>query len=476
MLIKDLIVLSHLDSILNNPKSRYRLFWILAVVAIISLYLTLNLPYLGEEGQYTFPTLEMWYHHYYWAPIATGTIYPRPPLFNWLTLPLAHLLGGEHILIAARFITATATAGTGILLWWFTERIFHDKTFAILTILVYLSGDLLFRRGWITYADPTFAFFIFGAIAFLWVAVTEERIAFLMPAVFFIICAFLTKALTAYLFYGLTALVLMYRSKKQWFLLKPSSLILHAIALAIPLIWLKLAPGETSGHMALDISRRITALNWTYPIKLIKQPLVHLLRLAPMSLLGIYYAWQTRKQPATKNSFLIQTIIWVVLLNYVVYWLPPQWSGFRYLLPIVPLIAIIFAYYIWNAGDAALRLSTWVIIFFLAVKLISCQWGLPWFERMSYAYPAIAKDIMATSNNYPLYAVDSTSSGLSVIATIDAIRWPKAPILWPPEQWNNGFIISESNNPVIGKRVKCYDATPRDHIYLLCRGAACKNN
>lgn len=465
-------MLKWLSTCLEDQAARRRLFWILALLALFSLYLTLNLPYLGEEGQYTFPTLEMWYRHTYWAPITLGGAFQRPPMFNWLTLPIAHLLGGQHILIAARLVTASATLGTACLLGWFVRQCFEDNSFAPFVMLCYLSGDLLFRRGWITYADPTFALFTFASMMCLWIGSRKQNLLWLLPAILCLTAAFLTKALTAYVFYGITGLVLMRHPHNRRFLLQPASWLLHAIALCLPFVWFALTPHLGQTNMWVDLLRPLKSISWHYPLKLIEQPLTHLLRLAPISFLGIYYAWQTRH--LKHHSVFYRDVLWVVLLNYAVYWITPKWADMRYLLPILPFVAILIAYPIFQAKEKAIFVATLVILFFLIVKYVSSEWGLPWFERMSRAYPAIARDILNRTQGQPLYTNDTFSSGLSIIGEIDAIRWPNAPLTYPPDgRWPSGFVIRSRPNASNEKVVQVYHPTSRDSIYLLCRGSAC---
>ena len=71
-------------------------------------------------------------------------------------------------------------------------------------------------RGWLAYADPLFAFFTFGAMACLWVATSERRVGLLALAALALVCAFLAKVLTAYVFYGVFGLVLLWRHRSHW--------------------------------------------------------------------------------------------------------------------------------------------------------------------------------------------------------------------------------------------------------------------
>lgn len=55
-------------------------------LAIVSFFLSLSFPYIGEEATYTISSYEMWYQHHYFYATTYGLPYWRPPLFNWLII------------------------------------------------------------------------------------------------------------------------------------------------------------------------------------------------------------------------------------------------------------------------------------------------------------------------------------------------------------------------------------------------------
>ena len=83
---------------------------------------------------------------------------------------------------------------------------------------------MLLYRGWLAYADPLFSLLTFGAISALWVAVEERRRNLLFLAALGLIGSFLTKAVTGYVFYGVFALVLLWRHRNRGFLFSPWSI------------------------------------------------------------------------------------------------------------------------------------------------------------------------------------------------------------------------------------------------------------
>src|SRR5689334_11464268 len=99
----------HNQELDNRQSATYGLWFI---VALLSLLTTLPLPYVGEESVYTLTSLEMAFNHEWLVPTLYGANYARPPLFNWLIIPLAQFLGWTHVLIASRLVTLGATLCT----------------------------------------------------------------------------------------------------------------------------------------------------------------------------------------------------------------------------------------------------------------------------------------------------------------------------------------------------------------------------
>ena len=104
-----------------------RRLWLLYALAAASFVTTLGLPYIGEEGVYTITSLEMSLNRDYLVSTLYGGAYGRPPLYNWLIIPVAHVFGWDHVLVAARLVTAVATVLTGLVLSWMTTRLTGDR-------------------------------------------------------------------------------------------------------------------------------------------------------------------------------------------------------------------------------------------------------------------------------------------------------------------------------------------------------------
>ena len=108
---------------------------------------------------------------------------------------------------------------------------------ALIGSLVFFLLEILYagahpgRMQWILF------FFVFGAIACLWVATTRQSIALAWTAAAAVSCAALTKGQTAYVFYALAALVLLRRHAMRRFLLRPGVLAPQLVAAALYFVW-----------------------------------------------------------------------------------------------------------------------------------------------------------------------------------------------------------------------------------------------
>ncbi len=77
---------------MNSTKSQITYQKWLFILAILSFFDSI-LTYIGEEGVYTISSYEMWYHQHYLYPTTYGLAYWRPPLYKWLIICFANLLG-----------------------------------------------------------------------------------------------------------------------------------------------------------------------------------------------------------------------------------------------------------------------------------------------------------------------------------------------------------------------------------------------
>ncbi|MBS0351348.1 MAG: hypothetical protein JSR33_09215 [Proteobacteria bacterium] len=454
---------------LNNSYWR-PILTVIAFFAIVSLYFTIFLPYMTEEGRYSLASLEMYFTHYFWQPTNYGHFYGRPPFYNWVSLPLMYWLGPQQVLVAGRIVAASASALMGLVLWFFAFRLYKNALFALFTVALFFSGDMLFRRSWVAAPDTLFALCTFTGIAAMWLSVKENRAIYWLLVPFTLFAAMLSKALTAYVFYFTALLVIWIASEHKSNLFKPASILAHIAILILPLLWFMLLPNSRWHDMLGDISSR--AVNHSFSLlryleKLLFSTFDVILRLAPVDLLA-FYCWY--RYPSDHKP--IKELTWICILSFLPYWLSTAYLAPRYLLPILPFAAIIFGYYIWNAGIKMIRITIIVLAIELLCKTIGSFVGLPWFESVYYNQQTVAQDILKRTQGQSLYTVDlGNGFGIAISSYIDALIWPQHPLLAAPDSSFSGCVISNSPQTSYGRLLQTYTIhTHKDFfIYLYCK-------
>ena len=458
-----------------------RLNWnkthLLIALAVLSFVPTLFLYLVGEEGIYVITAIETWQHGNWMQEIMYGYDDMRPPLLNWLTMPLAQLLGWSHLVSIVRLVSIAATLGSVGWLYWLSRRLIGDKSFALFAALTLLAlADLLLYRGWLSYTDPLFAFFTFGSMATLWVAVTERHRGWLLLSVLLVGCALLTKAFTSYVFYGTTVCVLfLQRPDTRRFLLAPSALMIFSLSLIIPLIWFSSIPtAENSTFMLNEILRKLAlpgALD--YLGHLVAFPAEMFVRLSPAMLLATYLLLRQQIAGAEDASDVFRIAAWIAGLCFLPYWLSPH-NSVRYILPIYPVIALVCARLIWRAGENGKRLALRWFAGVIALKWLLVLVLFPYYQThyRGENFKTTAHLVNERTRGFPLYILDARAVGLSVAAYIDLERFPQAALTKPPKSFDSGFVLWMQEDPALGKTAETYTLAA-DRLYLLCRGAAC---
>jgi len=460
--------------VLTSPK----VIWWIFCTAAASLLPMLFLQYEGEEPFFTIFAQEMWANREFIVTTHFGTVYPRPGLFPWLIVALSNILGWANVLIAARLVAITATILTGLTLAWLVFRLFADRLLAVVAAAIFLSGDVLLYRGWLAYADPLFAFFTFGAMACLWVATNERRNDLLVLAALGLIGAFLAKVLTAYAFYGVLGLVLLWKHENRFFLIRPASLALHALAVAFPLVWtLKVVGGAYFDNVVLNVLKlpMHPPSSGEYIKHVLLFPLSTVGLLLPASALAAYGIVRSGK--IRPNLAVSDIALWTACLNLIPYWLVP--GSQRYLLPILPLFALPLAQIIVRSGEFVISLTAKVLMANIAVALIASMAAIPLYQRYVRGdYAELARMIMARTKNEPIYATDDTAVGSSLVANLNTLRAPRPPIVRPPSDFKSGYVLARDTDDVESRVYLTFsvgrNADGQRTRYLLCRGAACE--
>lgn len=452
-------------------------WWKLYALGGAVMLLALGFYPVGEEAIFPIVTLEMWQRDAWFNQYLYGLDALHNPLLNWIIAPVAQLMGWTHVLAATRLVTIAATLGTGGVLAWLVKRLSGNPDWAALAGLCFLTFfDVLCYHGWLGYADPSFGFFIFNAVALLWIAARENRLGLLALSVLAISLGFLIKAQTAYIFYATAIFVLLFRRETRRFLLRPTSLLLLVTAFVLPLVWYMVLPHGTSqgGRMAGEILAKLSGnglLN--YVRKLTIYPLEILLGLFPTAWLAIWLLVRQRAQTTAAAPEWVRTGAWMALLMSLPYWIAPQ-GGVRYLIPVYPLFALLAAGVLWQAGDMWLQRTRRGIYGVLALQAIIFVAILPYYQShyRGENYLVTASEVQQIAQTQPIYSDDTTAAGLNIVLFLDMMRYPQTAIQYPPKQWDHGFVLTRTADVMVGRVVKTYQLGG-DQVFLLCRGTAC---
>jgi 4-amino-4-deoxy-L-arabinose transferase-like glycosyltransferase len=369
----------------------------------------LFLQFVGEEAVYVIVAQEMRANHEYFLTTLYGQSYGRPGLYSLAILLLSRVLGEQHILIAARLITASATVLTAVTLAWLIYKLFKDRLFAAFGAAVFLSGDVLLQRGWLAYSDPIFSFFVFSAMACLWVAVEERRYSLLILAAFALIASFLTKLPTGYLCYIVLGSVLLWRHPNWKFLLTPWSISTHLIAIAFPILWNYAIAGDsvfpTVWQHAESIVRESGAYSFAYFIgRFSSYPLRLIWHLMPISAVILYALWSRKfsSERFWQNSLVIAGL--TIAINLLPYWFVPG-SRTRYIMPMYPLIAMCMTYVVLHSTKCIIDLSAKALIGTVGIAFICALAGYPLYEHyFRGSYGRAAQAIIARAGDLPIFA------------------------------------------------------------------------
>lgn len=399
----------------------------------------------------------------------------RPPLFNWLMIPVAHMIGWDQVLLASRIVTVTATLGTGFITGWLAQQLWHDRSIAWMAGLLYLlTADVLLYRGWLSYSDPLFAMFVVLSMGQAWVACLHRSYLLLGAAMLVAFGAFLTKALTAYVFLGVGMLVLLLDKDDRRFLLSPQAWLIYLLALLLPLAWFSHGTNDMTQHhkMLGDIVGKLSFHDLSaYVTRLFVYPVDMFARLLPGSFFVAYFLLRRRELIFGQTRFVRQCLL-LALLNFLPYWLAP-YGGASYVLPIYPFLALPAAFLVVR-HPGSLRVRHW-LVGMLITGMLMHLFAFPYYQRVVRGenYREMAQEIIEKYGSYPLYASNDSSVGLSIVANINSLRQGKPALVRPPAEFENGIVIAYTPDDVPGTLLRML-SNDNDAVYLICRGEACE--
>ncbi len=448
-------------------KNKEKLFLTLIFIGYISLFINLNLyEFRNEESLRTIVSFEMKYFQNWFQPTVLGEYYYlKPPLFNWLIITSSFIFKWSEF--TARFVSLLFLGLTMIGIYIFSYKLLKDKIISLLSTLIYLTFiDILFWYGYLAEIDITLTFFVFITLYFQLFGFLNKNQKYIYISGILVGITFLLKGFPAYLFYALTFVGLTIYTKRFKEFFNPAWWIATSIAITIPIIVFLKSENFYKYINSLLIESLVRAEGETDITKFFKHiltyPLLNFKQLLPTSLFFLIGLFMLRRnQIKSKIPDTIKILIVIVFINYLPYLLAVESRG-RYIIPLFPFIAIIFAFFINKIkSEKFLKSFYYTLIVIVVIRLILGIVGFPILMKYKESRRKIAYDIAKKIDISKNIAFDCTSEK-SVALYLDFIR--NKPVVKSKFLENWDYLIS-CNNLKNFKIVEIYKLK-KNTIYL----------
>ncbi len=380
----------------NSLKLRL-IFIFYFVVTFISMLPNINLYNLrGEEAKRLIPAFEMWLRGDFINLTYLGDIYlNKPPLFYWFAIASSKIFGWDTITIRALSIFSVFL--TGVLIYFFARYLFKDEKAGVFGAVAYLSFfDVLFWYGWIGEIDATFTLFIFVMFILQFIGFKENKSIFIVLSGVFAGLSFLLKGIPSYLFFGINFVVLAVFYRKISVLFRPIYILSYMLAILIPALWIFMTatPLELLKTLIYEGTQRVKKDSYAFIKHLFNYPLTNIKQTLPASAFFIYMV--VRRKVVLDET--VKVLIWILLVNYIPYLISAGSHG-RYILPLFPIFAVVFGYFISRNSEKLQKVFLLTALFFVVLRLIAGAFLVPYIMNKDGNIKQIALDISKIIND-----------------------------------------------------------------------------
>ncbi len=383
----------------NKIKS---LLIFLIFLGIFSLFVgSKDYRFRGEEPTRLVMAYEMSYKGSFFQPTYLGEEYYRkPPLINWLIIASSNVWDWNKF--TGRFISILASLLTALVIYLFGKMyIFKEDLPSILSSVIFLSFiDVVFWYGFLIEIDMTLTLIAISLIFCMIVAFEKKSYLLFLVSGILTGFAFLLKGFPAFVFLGATyvALMIYHIFVKNFCIRFLSGFLLSILFSIVPIVlwvlnldhpkeYISVLWGESFGRVnqSKDFSKFISHLVF-YPLLNVKQTLL-------VSIVFIIFAVIKKWKLEIKNNRMMLIILIVFLINYIPYWISAGARG-RYILPLLPMVALMFAYFFYHLGrDRIIKILAGVIAFTFMVRIIVGFFYFPYETSKKDHYSKISKQI-----------------------------------------------------------------------------------
>jgi len=342
----------------------------LILLAFLSLLPNLsNYVFRVEEPLRVYVAYHMAKTGNYLQPYVLGEpYYNKPPLFNWLIALYSNFIPWSEL--TGRAVSLTSLMLCVLVVFLFSRRLFGDFSLSVLSSLVFLTfGNVLFFYGYLAEIDTTYTLFVFITVSSLYIWSFGGGFIFGILAAVFAGLSALLKGFPSYAFYSLTLLALSLYHKRLELLFGKKAMLMHFITLAIPLLWIVNTENpivyirtlfyESFSRVKDQEFSRLMHL-FTYPLENFKDLMPH----SMFFLISVYALFKERKLHLPSP---IKALLLIFLLNYLPYLFAK--SAGRYIMPLYPLLALVFSYYIHSAFSFKWFKKAFYVVLIIAIGL-----------------------------------------------------------------------------------------------------------
>lgn len=337
----------------------------------------------NEESLRVTIAYEMSKSSHYLQPYLLGEpYYNKPPFFNWLIALYSNFIPWSEL--TARAVSLTFLMLSLLTIFIFSYHLFKNLSLSLLSALSFLTfGNVLFFYGYLAEIDMTFTFFTFCTMLSLHMWLRQDKLLWGVCASFLAGIGALLKGFPAYAFYALTFLSLVIYQRRWNILTSRKVLLVHSISLILPALWLvnTYDPLLYLKTLFYESFSRVGSGSFSRTRHMLTFPFINLKDMLPNSLLFFIALYTLLKQRKLEFPQDIRLLSLVFFVNYLPYLFSN--SAGRYVMPLYPLLAVIFSFYMHksmeNAGFRKLLYTT-----LLFTVILRFAYGFIYFEYYNH--------------------------------------------------------------------------------------------
>ncbi len=393
----------------------YKLILFLIFCGIISLFPNINLyEFRGEESLRVIVAFEMVSSGDFLQPTFLGDLYfNKPPLFNWFIAVSSLFIPWSEL--TARIVTIIFLSLTLVLIYKFSFRIFNDRFTALLSALIYLTTiDILFWYGYLAEIDATLAFFVFLMVYFQFFGFIEKKKNYILLSGITAGFSFLLKGFPALVFFCLTYTALIVFTKRFKALIDPYIYISGLLFVFIPILWIISTVDPERYVYRLFLESVVRTKGGSDLIKflehLIEYPILNIKQLLPVILfIFISLFLHIKRKVSLDFPENIKMLLFIVGINYIPYLLAVESRG-RYVLPLFPILSVIFGYILVRTRkDLLIKYFVYTALFFIIIRFFLGLVGFPIIMEKKASRKKVAYDIAQNIDISKKIACDCSS-------------------------------------------------------------------